>query len=143
MYSMDQIVSSATRVAFKKDNDATKLTLTQSLIDIFLTTCYQFHRNTCVKEYSLSDHSLIKTQLYVEVVHKHNTITYRNFRKFNEEAFIKDLKSSNIFNNIHSIPSAEEAWQHFKSEFDRICEIHAPLRTSRLKIRKNPWLDSY
>ena len=141
MYDMDQIVNSPTRIAFKKDGNNTNLTLTQSLIDIILTTCKQFHRNTCVKEYSLSDHSMVKTQLYVEVVRRHNTITYRNYRKFNPESFINDLKSSDVLNNIHLVQDIDEAWDCFKKEFDKICNIHAPLRTSRLKIRKNPWMD--
>ena len=141
MYSMEQIVKSATRSVFKQDSKTGNLTLIESLIDVILTTCNEFHRNTNVKEYNISDHKLVKTQLYAEVLHKHQTVTYRNYKYFNEQAFINELKNSDILQNINSFENTQDAWQAFKDEFTRISNNHAPLRSSRLKIRKNPWID--
>ena len=50
--------------------------------------------------------------------------------------------NSNVLQNVVNINDVNVAWNTFKSEFLRICNNQAPLCTSRVKNRYNPWINS-
>ena len=140
-YDMTQMIDKPTRVAFTKDSNNEELNISKTLIDLMFSTCPEIHRNTQVKQYTISDHYVVKSTLYIETVQKHNTVTYRNYNSFNQESFIEDLKNSGLVESTTEIDNTNEAWQNFKCLFEEICAKHAPICHSRLKIRKNKWMD--
>ena len=144
LYNMKQLVTKPTREVFIHNKETKKLEITSSLIDIVLSTCPGNHTYTHVKTCTISDHSLIKTQICFQALHKHRTITFRNFSKFDSNKFKEDLNSAleNGKENIFDNQCTQSAWNHFKMCFTKISNQHAPLRTSRMKSRNNPWINS-
>ena len=134
LYGMSQMVKSPTRVT----------TTSSSLIDVILTNCPDDHVSTEVLDYSLSDHSMVFTEITNKSSHMavHKNVTFRNFRHFNEADFINSLKMSPGLTNV-TFPDHElnEKWHLFKKCFIDICNDHAPVCTRRLKERHNPWID--
>ena len=142
LYSMKQIVTKPTRQVLTKNTETGRLSVSSTLIDVILTTCPGNHTYTHVKDYTISDHNLIKTQLCFQAVHTHKTITFRTYSKFDAQKFQIDLKRLLDSENIVGTASTEEAWNKFKKVFNSVCNDHAPLRTSRMKARKNQWITS-
>jgi hypothetical protein len=135
IYDMKQIVVSPTRVT----------TSSSSLLDVILTTCPDDHVRTEVIDLSLSDHSLVSTEVKTEMKPKssHKTVTFRNFRHFNETVFLEDLKKcSAVINCDFDVVDLAEKWDAFKNAFVSICNNHAPMCTRRMKDRHNPWIDA-
>ena len=139
-YTMTQLIKSPTRTALVKDPETNQLCLTTSLIDVILSTCPDVHTFATVKPCSLSDHDLIKTQIAFLVLRRHRTITYRHYSRFSKDQFRSDIMDSVIFTNVTKMHHTQNAWKQFKAEFDEISTKHAPMRTSRMKIRNKPWV---
>ena len=55
-------------------------------------------------------------------------IKSRSYIQFDQEAFLGDIMSSILLNNIFNQYDLETAWKSFSKEFKRICDLHAPLR---------------
>jgi hypothetical protein len=74
---------------------------------------------------------------------EHNSVTFRNFKHFDESKFIADLICLPAITEV-TWPSDElvARWQNFKKEFCKICDKHAPVKVNRLKRRKKPWITS-
>ena len=70
------------------------------------------------------------------------TVKCRNFNSFSYNDFISDLISCETLSNYLQIEDTEVAWSAWKTEFIRICNIHAPFREIRVKSRFNPWFSS-
>ena len=68
----------------------------------------------------------------------HKEIKYRSYKKFHEAAFLQDLTNASILSHVENSANVVMAWDFFKSEFLRICDFHAPICVSRLKIRYKP-----
>ena len=66
--------------------------------------------------------------------------THRCYKRFNSDLFLKDLAFSSVFSRIFFIKDTEIAWNLWFTEFTRICNNHAPLRSYKTKDRKNPWI---
>ena len=71
----------------------------------------------------ISDHSLIyaiRKLNYIPKTGSRNSIEYRNFKKFNAESFLNDLKSL----------------------FIQVLDKHAPLKTKRVRKKGSvPWIN--
>ena len=69
--------------------------------------------------------------------HSHSTITYRNFKNFNEQHYLKDLKSAPFqhieFENDPSV--CIEMWYNI---FNNILNKHAPIVKKRVKKDRQP-----
>ena len=134
LYNMTQLILRPTRVTQRST----------SLIDVILSTIPECHQHTDVFKLSLSDHYLIYTNVNIKVDRKdHKTVRYRSYKNFVPDDYIKDLCQSEVFSREGlDDKEMEEVWHEWKNEFIRISNKHAPLRTSRVKHRNNPWITS-
>lgn len=134
MFDMKQLVETPTRTTIHSS----------TLIDLILTNCPDNHSSTKVIDVSLSDHSMVLTELKAFTSHKrgHNEVVFRDFKKFNQILFLQDLQVHCNEFVVNPGDDLEEKWQCFKRAFISVCNTHAPMCTRRLKQRHNPWIDS-
>ena len=132
LYLMSQIIDKPTRVT---DRSST-------LIDVILTTMPEKHKSTEVFKISLSDHFLIFTCIDVKLDRmKHKTIRFRCYKNFDRDLFMNDLRQSRVtVQNLSKYSDIVTNWVQWKTEFLRICDLHAPIRVQRVKNRYNPWI---
>jgi len=133
-FELDQIIRKPTRIT---EN-------TQTLIDHIYISADVHITHADVVECSLSDHFVVyacvntKNNLHVPK-HTHQTIKYRNFRKFEQEQFNQDLYNAPW--SCYQTDSVNEALQMFMDTFTTIVDKHIPLVTKRAKRQKQPeWL---
>ena len=134
MYSMSQLISEPTRVT----------TESSTTIDVILSNIPELHTHTGVFKLTMSDHYMTYTVINQSVEKqkvKHNIVRYRDYKKFDENLFLKDLEDSTVLNNVSECQDMNDAWKQFKNEYLRICDKHAPIKTSRLKNRCNFWMN--
>ena len=88
----------------------------------------------------ISDHSL------TYAIHKHNTrktdpkiIESRQFKNFDREAFIDDIKETS-FHLASLLDDPNEMWEAWKSLFLEIVNKHAPIRKRKVKSKSSPWI---
>jgi len=71
----------------------------------------------------------------------HNTIEFRNYKNFNEENFINDLKKMS-FNSVYQTLHPDDALDNFYDCFNIVYNKHVPKISKRIKqTNKPPWLD--
>ena len=139
MFDMKQLISAPTRQAIRATKDG-NVTYASSLIDLIFTTVPNSHYNTCVVKTSISDHYLVKTKIRFSKIINHKTITFRDYKNFNDMAFKSDLVKFLDKENTLKLTDVEKVWTHFKEKFTDVSNCHAPLITRRLKPRKCPWM---
>ena len=66
----------------------------------------------------------------------HNTVAFRNYSHFEECEFINDIQSNDFLNGC----CGEVRWGDWKYAFLTVSDKHAPIKTSRLKVRSNPFV---
>ena len=91
-FNLSQIIKEPTRVT-----DVTK-----SLIDHIYVTNSENVQESHVVKYSISDHypvGMTRKETVPYKKHSHTTISYRNFKEFNENAFLEDLSKA-PFNTV-------------------------------------------
>ena len=103
--------------------------------------------NTSVVPISISDHFFLSTEYILnkgtEIKHKHNIITYRNYKNFNIYSFIDELlRHPGITNLNFEHDELLQRWDTFKNAFIEISNKHAPVTNRRLRDRYNPWMSS-
>ena len=134
LYTAQQMVTDPTRVTTKSS----------TLLDVILSTIPCRHNVTCVRKTAISDHYLVCTVIDIgECKRKsnvHKYIRYRDYKVFEVHKFLEDVDKSSILTKITDHVDACSAWSHWKKEYTRICDKHAPFRISRLKDRYNPWI---
>ena len=90
---------------------------------------------------SISDHNLIYAVREIGLPREHpKFIQSRNFKHFNEENFLTDLKNASwpVIKSGMEVNSAN-AW---KDIFLNIVDKHAPRRVMRVRNKPAPWLNS-
>ena len=123
---LEQLVKNPTRVTLAS----------ASCIDLVFSNIASKHSVTDIIPISTSDHYLVYTVLNFKVTYgAPKTIKSRSYIQFNQEAFLGDIMSSILLNNIFNQYDLEIAWKSFSMEFKRICDLHAPLREHRVKCR--------
>ena len=133
LFCMSQLINSPTRVTV----DSSKI------IDLILTTQPDKHKSSKVIPISVSDHYMILTYLNkYKPKQKHKEIRFRNYKRFDSDNFIADLKNRLSGIDISQCNNTESAWNVFKNIFINACDEHAPICTQRLKDRTNPWITS-
>ena len=133
---LTQLVSEPTRVT----KDST------TLIDHIYTNNEENIQHVSVKKNCLSDHFAVfcsrKAHSEIGKFIKHQTITYRSFKTFDESRFLTDLslvpwKIIQAFDNIDDIVSV------WNTLFLEILNKHAPIKRHRVKKQYQPdWLTS-
>ena len=117
-------------------------TTTRTLIDHIFTNKPDIITNHGVLHIGISDHSLIYA------VHKRNMpktdpkiIESRQFKNFDREAFIDDIKEK-PFHLASLLDDPNEMWEVWKSLFLEIANKHAPIRKRKVKSKSSPWISS-
>ena len=70
------------------------------------------------------------------------TIAIHSSKNFNTTAFVHDVTNSAIFNSILNFSDVNAAWNAWKTEYLRICDIHAPIIQHRIRNQPNFWLNN-
>ena len=131
-YGLTQMITVPTRI--------TKFSSTT--IDHIYTTYPENVSKTNVPCISLSDHypicfTRIIKQTNQKSLNKHKYMKYRYFKKFNEEKFNNDLIMSDL-QNVEHIENPNEALSTLYTIMNHILEIHAPIKSKRIKREIQP-----
>ena len=114
-----------------------------SLIDLILTNRPHKFIYSGVLPLDFSDHCpIVCIRVAKQPRSKSCIITKRNFKKFDESAFLHDLFISNISQSISSIQNPDCALNLFIKTFNSVADKHAPYKKFRVKNRHNPWFSS-
>ena len=99
----------------------------QSSIDVILTNKPNYFQFSSTYELGISDyHKLICTCLKSKMVRmKSKTVQYRVYKNFNEDNFLKDVKSL-VFSEFHD---PNMAYDEIKNKFKMCVDTHAPLKS--------------
>ncbi|CDR00562.1 unnamed protein product [Oncorhynchus mykiss] len=129
--NLTQIIKEPTRYNHKSVNKGNR-------IDVIVTN-WPSKYTSAVFNQDLSDHCLIACIRYGPAVKRPPLITVkRSLKHFCEQAFLIDLAQVS-WKDIDLIPSVEDAWSFFKSNFLTILDKHAPFKKCRTKNRYSPW----
>ena len=132
LYGMKQLITDPTRVTLT----------TSTTIDVILTSMSNNHVRSGVNKVTLSDHYMIFTELnFPKILKEHKILRFRDFKNFNENDFITDLRDSSTIQSVYNIDDLENAWATWKNEVLRIFNKHAPITERRLRDRRNPWVN--
>ena len=140
LFSLTQLIHKPTRVTGTSSK----------CLDHILTSVPEQHILSDVAKICLSDHYLIYTCINVNNTSKnvHNVVRFRDYKNFDENAFIDDLKHSDVLNNnCTSCIPLREKWVEWKQAFLNCCNKHAPVKECcrkrcRVKTRHCPWMNS-
>ena len=111
-----------------------------SSIDVFLTNHPRCFQNTCVIETSLSDHhkligSFLKSK-FQRLPPKN--IEYRDYKKFDEKLFLKELGSINfeeLFANDNS-----DKYDVLTKQVRMVIDKHAPIKSKKVRGNNKPFV---
>ena len=133
MFGLTQLVTEPTRVTMSSS----------TLIDVILSTMPTSHVSTGVIQLTMSDHFMPYTIIACQSQkHIAKFITIRDFKCFNHASFISDIEqtfTNFILDDLESI-DINNTWNRWKAMFEKVCSRHAPLKTIKVKDRKNPWI---
>lgn len=131
--NLTQLISEPTRVDLRSS----------SLLDWILVSNPDRVLKSGVLSDPISDHSFIFCIWKIKTTSQPpKYITFRQSKAMDIDSFINDIVNIN-WSRFQLIPSVEEAWNFFYSEFINVVNKHAPLRTIRVKGRHLPWINSY
>ena len=131
-YGLTQMITAPTRI--------TKFSSTT--IDHIYTTYPENVSKTNVPCISLSDHYPICFNRRIKrtnqtSLNKHKYMNYRSFNNFNEEKFNNDLIMSDL-QKIEHIDNPNEALSSLYTIINHTLEIHAPIKSKRIKRAVQP-----
>ena len=120
-----------TETCFTKSNE--------SLIDLFLTNKLLSFQKTRVTETGLSDyHNLISTFFKSHFIRlRPRVITYRNYKKVDENVFLNDLQKLEIKLDEQN---SESSYSLSSNKFLEVLKKHAPLKKKVLKGNHSPFV---
>ena len=120
-----------TETCFTKSN--------KSLIDLFLTNKLLSFQKTRVTETGLSDyHNLISTFFKSHFIRlRPRVITYRNYKKVDENVFLNDLQKLEIKLDEQN---SESSYSLSSNKFLEVLKKHAPLKKKVLKGNHSPFV---
>ena len=120
-----------TETCFTKSNE--------SLIDLFLTNKLLSFQKTRVTETGLSDyHNLISTFFKSHFIRlRPRVITYRNYKKVDENVFLNDLQKLEIKLDEQN---SESSYLLSSNKFLEVLKKHAPLKKKVLKGNHSPFV---
>ena len=111
----------------------------KSLIDLFLTNKPLSIQKTHVTERGSSDyHKLILTFFKSNLTRlRPKVITYRNYKKFDENVFLKDLQKIEIKLDEKN---SESSYSLISNKFPEVVNKHAPLKKKVLRGNHSPFV---
>ena len=132
LFELKQLIQEPTRVTLN----------TSSTIDLILTSMPEKHVKSGVTKITLSDHYMVNTTLKIQSESKlHREITFRDYKNFDVDKFVSGLYNSKIFREVMFSGDVNDAWIMWRNEMLRLSNVYAPIKTMRLKNRRNPWVN--
>lgn len=130
-YGLSQIVNSPTRITLS----------TATLIDLILTTSESIVQSVHVIPLDhMSDHELVSCTLKItgrKVKPAYKTV--RDFKNFNYEIFLQDLRLIPL-EIIYDINNVNEKLKFLNESLISLFNIHAPYKTFRITKKYSPWI---
>ena len=132
LFQMKQVIADPTRITSN----------TASLLDIIETNRPDKVKESGVIHLGISDHSLVYVSLKVSVPRDKPKIvesTSRNLKNYNINHFnshISHLLRNSSWN--HKVPT--HLWIQFKNIFNYVSNLHAPVKTRKVRSTYAPWL---
>ena len=132
-YNYTQVIDKPTRVT----------QTTASLIDHIHTNNPNKICQAGVIETGLSDHFITYCTRKVirGQINKHNTISIRSMKNYNEDSFIEKLQNMDWAVVLNSIDDVNVAWEKFKTLFTLAVDEIAPMKDIRIKYRTEAWMN--
>ena len=130
IYNLHQIINEPTRIT-----DSSK-----TLIDHIYVTNVETVQESHVVKYSISDHYPVGMTRKESIYHKkhtHTTISYRNFSKFDENAFLDDLSKA-PFHTVEYENDPSLCIQLWYDILNKVLDKHAPVVSKRVKKDVQP-----
>ena len=130
LFQMKQVIADPTRITSN----------TTSLLDIIATNRLDKVKESGVIHLGISDHSLVYVSLKVSVPRdKPKIVESRNLKNYNINHFnshISHLLRNSSWN--HKDPT--HLWIQFKNIFNYVSDLHAPVKTRKVRSTYAPWL---
>ena len=126
---MSQLITEKTRV----------IQNTESTLDVILTANPSLHKRSGVITETLSDHYMLSIELSVPkkaLQDNHNTVTFRNYSRFDDCEFIDGIKS----NDLLSGNCKDVNWSEWKNACLHVSYVHAPIKTAHSMVISNTWI---
>ena len=115
---------------------------TSSIIDVLECTKPEIFTEHGVITLSISDHYMIFGILSGKKLSKNlKSITYRSYKKFNENHFKCDLSSID-WNFLYESDDINVLWVQWKHTLLKIIDDHLPSKSRRIKEKHTPWITS-
>ena len=134
-FNLQQLIVDATRVT--KD--------TSTLIDHIYVSNLDKVQESHVSNFAISDHypiCLTRKEVNKDKKNSHSTITYRNFKKFDQNEFLLDLQSTPFY-KIEFEDNPSVCLQLFYDMLNKVLDKHAPVVEKRVKKERQPdWYNS-
>ena len=113
-----------------------------SLIDIILTNRPRYFQSSVAIETGLSDHhKMVLTVLKCHFVRlQPTTIHYRDYKYFDPEAFINDVKDASLDAIVSLLDDPNSVYSDFCAHFKSILDLHAPLKSKTLRGNQAPFM---
>ena len=130
-YSLEQVIKEPTRIT--PDS--------RTLPDHCITTTPENIVHSGVVRSGVSDHDIIFAvrKLNSTRVNQHNIITKRSFKHFKNQDFLKDLKEAGL-EDFQNLNDPDAMWDIWKEKFLNVVNKHAPLKRSRVRNKRSPWI---
>ena len=114
----------------------------RSLIDIILTNRPRSFQSSVAIETGLSNHhKMVLTVLKCHFVHLQPTTNhYRDYKYFDPEAFINDIKDANLDATVSLSDDSNSVYSDFCAHFKSILDLHAPLKSKTLRGNQAPFM---
>ncbi len=96
-----------------------------------------------VSHVGISDHSLINAfrKLSTGLHNKgHSTVNDRQFKNLTLKVFEVIFFHRIGTSYIRAYNNPNDMWRVWKTTFNNVVEMHAPLRTRRVRLSKSPWI---
>ena len=133
VFQFDQAITQPTRITQNSE----------TLIDVALTNCPENIMNSGVVHVGISDHSLIYNCQKISFVKTQpKLIESRNYKNYNPGHFNRDL--DNLLNQYTwESNDPDVLWFQFKFVFNKVADIHVPLRSRKVRNKYSLWLNDY
>ena len=116
IFNLSQVISEPTRIT----------NTSKSLIDLCFT--------------NFPDKVMIRKS-NCRVIDVNNSVTKRQIKNFNDDEFLNDLREIN-WSDIHPLVNPNDMWSVWLTKFSTLLDIHAPIKKTRLRYNKSPWINS-
>ena len=132
IYNLKQLITEPTRIT----------PLSCTLIAVIFTNLPDNTTRSGVSHIGISDHSLIHVYRKISlpsVIKGTSTTTNGQFKNLNRNSFRSDILAQPL-DDLKGIHNPNEMWLKWKTLFLEVSDVHASLRSKRVRGSKSPWI---